>query len=365
MSLLKLIFTIAVIFSSSFAFAVDKEGALQLAKDHAIYFKYNRAQNNQPTVVLLNGLIYPLKNWDAYFNKLSSLGYGVVQIAYSTQPESLRHLKGELPYFSKITMTTHGPKQIGLETSDLASDIMEVIDHLGLKQFHLLTLSYGSIVGSYIAENFSNRLQSVTLVAPAVLPSNRYLAYGESRHQFYVLQKKFNFNAFYDPDYFYDLELYQSMRLLVEPQKSTYDLNGVGFENFFSGVFQMARSAKYFDLKDFTGSRWPKTTLVIASLEETELQKDQFRFWKEKSKSASDSRLIFVDGAPHAIPGVFPDSMVEITDKIIKDQITSSQSTYQIEKSQWLEQCLISGITPCEEHSGSSDSTSGSLGSSK
>src|SRR5690606_31424411 len=109
------------VLSSATAFAATKEGALRLADDHAVYFKYNEAKSGQPTVVLLNGLIYPISNWKSYFDQLSSLGYGVVQISYSTQSESLRYLKGDLPYFAKMTTTFQGPKQVGVETSDLAN----------------------------------------------------------------------------------------------------------------------------------------------------------------------------------------------------------------------------------------------------
>ncbi|MCO5113118.1 MAG: alpha/beta hydrolase [Bdellovibrionaceae bacterium] len=355
---LSLILMMGMGLSQAWALNVDEEGILELAKDHTVYYRYTKPVADKPTVVLLNGLIYSISHWDQYYQEMTQKGYGVLQVAYSTQPESLRGLEGEAPYFSRFIMTLQGPSMQGLETKDLASDILKTADFLGIKKFHLLTLSYGSIVGSHIANHHADRVLSVILVAPAVISSNRYIPYGASRHAHYLLQHKVNVNPFYDPDYFYDAEIYQSMRLIMQPQIATLDLEGVGFENFFNGVYQMARSAKYFDLKDQADKAWPKTTLVMASIEDAPLQKDQLQFWKLKQQAAKNSQLIFVDGAPHAIPGAYPKVMSMITDAILESQVTKPESTFSIDSAQWWEGCVNSKGQACEQFVGSSSGSS-------
>lgn len=313
------------------------EGSIELSESRAVAYKYIPAQAGQPTIVMLNGLIYPLENWQEYITAMAEKGYGVLLVAYSTQPESLRHTQG-IPYYSRIKATISGLNQTGLEISDLATDVMSVVDHLNLDRFHLQTLSFGSIIGSYIANNFADRLESVTLVSPAVMPSHRYTPYGESRHNFYLWQNQININPFYVPDYYYDLELYQTMRMILQTQYSTFDLEGTNFEYFFNGVYQMARSTKYFDLKDEAKQPWPQTNIILASDEDPTLKRDQINFWNEKFKVAPESRLIEIMDVPHAIPGSNPLSLAEVSLALLANSVAAGEHQFFSETNTWYDQ---------------------------
>lgn len=329
MGLLKFIFVVVfLIANNSFASTQIQEGVVEVSKNRAVYYKYSLAEPGKPTVVLLNGLIYPLANWDAYLSNLIEKGYGVILPAYSTQPESLRHTQNT-PYFALLDFTLEGVNQVGLETKDLADDIMYVVDKLGVSQFHLQTLSYGSIVGSYIADHYANRISGVSLIAPAVMSSHRYTPYGQSRHNFYLWQKSIDINPFYNPDDYYGFELYQSMSMIMSSQKNSFDLKDISYNDFFSGVYQMARSSVYFDLKDEAEKTWPDTYLILASGEDANLQKDQLKYWALKKAAFPNSRYVLVEGAPHAIPGVNPDTLLEITDRILSNQMPPGEYVYK------------------------------------
>jgi pimeloyl-ACP methyl ester carboxylesterase len=333
--IITLVFTLSVVFSVV-SQAQIQEGHIEISDSRAVAYNYVPAKAGKPTIVLLNGLIYSLKNWEAYVNLLADDGYGVVLVAYSTQPESLRKTKST-PYFSKITTTINGPAQVGLEVKDLADDVMQVVDHLKIDQFHLQTLSFGSIVGSYIANNFKSRTQTVSLISPAVMSSHRYTPYGDSRHKFYVWQNQININPFYVPDYYYDLELLQTMSLMLITQYKTYDLDGIKYKHFFNGVYQMARASKYFDLKDESDKDWSTTYLILASGEDASLRRDQMNYWNEKRVAAKDSRLIEVEGAPHAIPGTHPAGIFKITDAILKGELNPGEFKFYTQGNQWTE----------------------------
>lgn len=338
-----------------------QEGVVHISDQRAVYYQYVEPQLGRPTVVLLNGWIYPLKNWEQYLIELSSKGYGVVLIAYSTQSESLRHVQTK-PYYEKLKFGPTGyPYHEGIETKDLADDVLAVVDELKLPRFHVQTLSYGSIVGSYLANHHADRLETLTLITPVVIPSQRYTPYGESRHVHYLWLNDINFNPFFIPDHSYDLEIYQSLRLVMEFGKSNLDFEGIGFETFLNGVFQMGRSAKYFDLKDEAGNVWPKTHVIFASEEEPALLKDQLNFWKLKKADAPDTTMVLVQGAPHAIPGAFPEALADISNRLFTGTISSGSHTYQAASLTWdsLDN-PESAINSCGFYLGKNNSSSGS-----
>ncbi len=325
MRVIKLFIILSTLMWTFISYANDiKDGVVQISDQRAVYYQHVKAKAGKPTIVLLNGWIYPIKNWETYVNELAAKGYGVVLVAYSTQTESLRYVK-TTPHYEDLKSVPLGQIHKGIETKDLADDVMSVVDKLGIDKFHMQTLSYGSIVGSFIANNFANRVRSVTLITPAVVPSNRYTPYGESRHLYYVWLNEVNKNSFIIPDDWYDLEIYQSLRLVMEFQKKKMDLNGVSFERFLNGAFQMGRSTKYFDLKDEATQSWPNVNVILASQEEPMLLKDQFRFWDIKEKSSPESRLVLMEDVPHAIPGAQPFLLAELTDQLLSKTISPGE----------------------------------------
>ncbi len=294
-----------------------EDGVVELASDHKVYYRYQAAEAGKPTVVLMNGLIYAVENWDEYFNELSKDGTGVLQVAYSTQPESLQALQGETPYFAKMTYHPFFQWiQSGLEIQDLVDETMAVVDVLEISQFNLVSLSYGSIPATELALQNKDRVNHFVLIAPAVMTSGRYNAYGASRHAWYqTLKQSGNIYA----DYFYDAEIGNTLSFLVTQNK--YSFENVPFKNFYSGVYQMARASKWFDLKDYADADLPSTSLFVASMEEAALYKDQIQFWEMMENNPAKRSLVTFAGSYHAIPGVAPEVAAEQTRLAINEQL--------------------------------------------
>jgi len=308
------------IFSLSVQASAFTEDVLEIADNHKVYFRYQVAKDNMPTIVLLNGLIYSVEHWDEYFSELATAGYGVVQVSYSSQPESLRYLT-TLPFFSEPIVTLQGPSMVGLETQTLVDEVMGVLDRLEIQDFSILSLSYSSIVSSELAVQNKERVKNLILIGPAVRSAHRYNAYGQSRHAFYTFQKSMGGPA----DYYYDLELYSTMSLTVAP--AAQGVKDVDPQDFFHGVYQMARSSKWFDLKDYADADLPPTYLFLATREDPPLLEDQKKFWTLMTSNPAKKSLVTFRGAEHALPGVAPEITAKMTIKVINGEVTESENT--------------------------------------
>jgi len=298
----------------------SEQHVLKIGDGHHVFYRYHPAEPGEPTLVLMNGLIYDLDNWNKFYEEMKSRGFGILQTAYSTQPESLRTLDGERPFFAETSMTIQGPRQSGIEIQTLVDETMAVIDHLGIDEFSVLSLSYGSIPSSVLASQNKDRIKHLILSAPAVMASHRYNAYGASRHMWYSALP-----AFYE--YYYDAELYNTMMPLVLGQGTP---EGVQSLDFFHGVYQMARSTKWFDLKDMAEEALPKTHLFLASREDPTLYPDQIRFWELMEQNPAKGKMILFEGAPHALPGVVPEEVAEQTEKLIRGRVRRSETVIDV-----------------------------------
>ncbi len=287
-------------------YAVE-QGVIEIADNHKVYFKYQKAKKGKPTIVLLNGLIYSLDNWNRYFELMTKQDFGVVLFAYSTQPESLRELSVP-PYFSEVEYVMQGARQKGATTQSLANELMHSIDALNIKDFHLLSLSYGSVVAAEMAKQYKHRIQSLIFAAPAVLASHRYNAWGKSRHAWYEAIRP-------NGDYYYDQEMYSSMFAIISA--GNYSFPGVEFMDFFNGVFHMGSSAKWFDLKDYVTADLPPTHLFLASREDGPLLEDQLHFWELMKQNPTRGSFTMFEGGEHALPGIVPEAVAQITTEIL------------------------------------------------
>lgn len=319
----KILFVMIGLLFTSPSFALE-EGLFEVSENHHVYYRYQEAKPGQPTLVLMNGLIYAIENWDEYFNELSQSGVGVLQMAYSTQPESLAELT-ELPFYAVPKLTPFGMVPKGIETQTLVNESMAVIDALGIDRFTLASLSYGSIVAAEMAVQQKDRIDELILMAPAVMNSGRYNPYGQSRHNYYTLLKSAG-NPLADISY--DGELFATLSALITPLKYNYE--DVPFTYFFAGVYQMVRSSKWFDLKDYANADLPPTYMFLASLEDKPLYRDQLLFWEMMDSNSSRRGLVTFEGSYHAIPGVAPEKCAEQTLLILEDKMKSTESKVKV-----------------------------------
>jgi esterase len=98
---------------------------------------------NSACIVLLHGMLGNMDNWRSQARRLST-HFRVIT------PDLRNH--GDSPHLS------------GMRYQDMASDVLTLMDHLGIKQFDLLGHSMGGKVAMEIALNHAERLQRLIIV---------------------------------------------------------------------------------------------------------------------------------------------------------------------------------------------------------
>lgn len=300
------------------------EGQLEIAEDHKVYYRYSEAAPGKPTMVLLNGLIYSLDNWNVFLGQLENKGIGYVLTAFSTQAESIA-LLDETPYFAKPVLTMNGWNQANTEIQTLVDETLAVVDSLGIDKFDLMSLSYGSIIATTLALQQKQRIKSFILMSPAIMPSNRYYPLGEADYQYFLNLKNSSTGAFVDVDYLYDVKYYQTLSTVVNPLQNFSD--EVSFLDFFHGIYQMVRAAKWFDLKDFAMADLPPTSLFLASKEEANLGEDQLRLWNLMENNPARKSMVMFEGALHGLVGVSPVVAADMVEKAITGKLSAGEMT--------------------------------------
>ena len=301
----------------------------EIAENHKVAYRYTPPQDGKETIVLTNGLIYSLDYWSEYYDGLVEQGYGVLLIAFSTQPESLSFLdSGVVPHFGSIGInladpaaSTYDYKLDHLESQTLVDEVVSLINHLEIDDFHLVSLSYSSFISINIAIQQKNRIKTFIPMAPAVMPSNRYDPIGSAKHNFYEMLRM---NPFVNADYLSDFELYSIMYWALFQQFVNLPNKLTDFDKFFNGVYQMVRSVKWKDLKDYRNADLPITHLFLAAKEEAALYDDQLKFWELMEPNQAKGSLVVFLEALHALPSSATNGAIEQTIKAVEGELNEN-----------------------------------------
>jgi len=122
-----------------------------------------------PAVVLLNGNDSQAIYWPAAFVG-DLLGAGFQVIRYDDRDAGLSEWLGFPEGFDPMAWTPEQPPPYPLEA--LASDLLGLLDRLGISDAHLVGVSMGGMVAQLVAIAAPQRVRSLTLLAST--PSNPY-----------------------------------------------------------------------------------------------------------------------------------------------------------------------------------------------
>lgn len=277
-----------------------------------IHVEISRGQNARPIFVFLNGLVYDLHRWDAVTDELIRQGATVVRYAFSGQPENLRLLgKGEDPAFF-----THG-----LELADLTEELNQVISQIGLTgRVNIVGLSYGASVAADFATRHPERVDSLILLAPLVIPLESYDTNGRwlkawlnsvrfwenapcdfygAINPFFCQARDYWYDSFYDSFY----RRYLDDRI----QRIPSDLDPTLYKK---SIFHLVRAVRDFDLRSYA-NLLHDTHLVIAGADSADLRHDQERVWSDV-RSEQRRSLTIIRDVEHALPDTAPKRTAEI-----------------------------------------------------
>lgn len=221
-----------------------EKGFIRLKDGVERYVETTPARDGKPTLVLLNGLVYPISRWGAFEDDLKKNGYGVVNYYFRGQHLTLKKEAGKdgTPAFFAT----------GLEATDFADELDGLLTALKIKSpVTLIGLSYGAHIAAAFAERYPARVKDVVFLAPLVVSLDHYSPEGQ-----WVLWNldvlKLTWGPFLGP-VFYEAAYAQIYRNYlgsrIVPDKVPEEMADRP-DIYKESIFHLVRAARDFDLRE-------------------------------------------------------------------------------------------------------------------
>ncbi len=282
--------------------AAQTKKAIKVSNDDLVYFEYLPGDSDKTPIVLAGGLYYELRNFEQYKTSLAMQGFPIVIVARRTQPESLAQYKGKhKPAFLDSL------KRPTLET--FADDHKAVIDHLGFKKVNIMTLSYGSSVGTALALKYPDIYNEITLVAPLMYTGDMTPAEFKQQMQIESFLKLNPFTSKFTISALHEVMAEKNGHRIIDNMVRPDSIaNQVSKEWLYAGVQADTRAVENgrFDLRQIDLSKLKNEKILIAGLENPYLLKIQMDYFLEQIKNNPELKVIFFEGAAHAINAAAP-----------------------------------------------------------
>lgn len=240
---------------------------------HSIYYEFHRASDpHAETVVISNGLHYEIKNYKKLIKELKRKNVNVLVYAHRSQHESLEESK------------KRGIQEVrDFTLVDLAKDLSELVNSLQIdRPIHLVGLSFGASVATVFAKKFSNRVASVSYLAPLVRLAPEFVQARQLR-------------KFWSP----------------------FWMASSGLQEYSIEIEAMLDAIEKFDLKD-AKVRHP-VLMVLAEKEDGYLKAQQQKVVEDWITGKRDLRAVEILGGEHSLPTSSPKELAEILIDFIKN----------------------------------------------
>ena len=124
-------------------------------------------RDSDPALLLVMGLGGQLIDWpDEVLGSLCQAGWRVIR--FDNRDVGLSRLKGEEPEasltYAAIRYRLGLPVEAPYHLRDMAADGLQLMDQLGIEQFHLLGASMGGMIAQHMADLAPERVRSLTLL---------------------------------------------------------------------------------------------------------------------------------------------------------------------------------------------------------
>lgn len=267
------------------AIAADQKGFVKIAEGRELYIDYIEPQPGKPIAVLLNGLTYSTRQWDAFTRELQGNGLGILRYD---------------PMGMGQTLLKYGAPREAVNYRDQIADLHALLNTLGISQpVHVVGLSYGGALALQFGHEHPNRVASLIIMAPFIAPLEQQDNWIRLQVQQTRLLYPWN-NATYDElyDYFLKLNIVTTYPF-VEP---------IVLENAYKleATFRMVQGIRKFIAKDISKFQ-PNVAvhLVIARQDQYIDNKIHDDFWKLLQDGTQASRL-YMETTDHKIPETSP-----------------------------------------------------------
>lgn len=290
----------SILLFAQFGQATQK-GFVKVRIDRQLYYEYEAPQNNQPTVVLLNGLTYGTEQYAGLAKSLVKKGIGVLRFDFDGMGK---------------TLLKYGPAVNPFPVEQQASDLKTLLSVLNIsKPYNLMGLSYGGGVLAYFAMKYPQLVDNLIMVSPYTQP----LASQEQwiKSQIWLTRQTQPWNRATD-DELYDFFLHEII-YATYPQAEPIVL-----EHPFKleAIFNLIRGIRKF-VPIEVAAEMPKVQLhlVVAGLDQYIPQEVLENYWKALPQSNKMSRLQVL-GVEHKITEVVPGFMASwITEILNKNKL--------------------------------------------
>lgn len=273
------------------------EGFIKVRPDRELYVEYVKAQPGRPTVVLLNGLTYSLRQYDAFANRLKERGLGVVRFDFDGMGKTLlRYIPSVSPYM----------------WDQQAKDLKALLVAMKIaRPYNLVGLSYGGGIQTAFATLFPNDVKNLVMIAPYTEPLKSQDTWIRSQVQ--ATRATFPANPYSDDD-LYDFYLRQYVY-------GTYpSAEPIVLENPFKleAVYNLVRGIRRF-LPIEEAHKLPAGTVhLMVAVSDQYIPKEVLEnFWSRVPASARMSR-IRVYQTEHKMPESIPDFTAAWVNFILK-----------------------------------------------
>ncbi len=257
------------------------KGFIEVAPGRELYVDYVKAKNNQPTVILLNGLTYSTRQWDAMTFYLLQKGIGVVRYDM---------------YGQGMTLLKYAPITAAIPYLDQVADLKVLLTKMQLKApYNFAGLSYGGGIAAAYAEAYSQDIKNIILISPYTMPlSNQDKSI---LRQIQATRIAFPMNPATD-DELYDFFLRQNVY-------TTYPLlEPIVLENPYKldATFHLVQGIrKYFPVKDPTHAP-PGGLHMMVARQDQYITMDVFDAYWDAAPVATHGSRLRINGSEHKIP---------------------------------------------------------------
>lgn len=261
------------------------KGFVSISSQRELYVDYVRAKNNQPTVILLNGLTYSTVQWNQMVEPLLLRGVGILRYDMAGMGE---------------TLIKYAPILSAISYKDQVKDLKSLLTAMKINgPYNLVGLSYGGGIALGYAAAYPNDIKNIILIAPYTKPLEQQDQW--IRSQIWATRNMFPYNPSTD-DELYDYFLQQIVYATYPQVEPSILANPY----ILPSVFRMTQGIRKFRPMDITENLPARSVhLMIA-------RKDQYinpevleSYWDAVPKESRASR-IYVNDSEHKMPEAVP-----------------------------------------------------------
>jgi pimeloyl-ACP methyl ester carboxylesterase len=302
--------------------AAGQLGTVVKSRSKHIAYEFTQGAPGAPTILLFNGLVFELEKFEPFTTALVARGYSVLTYAYSVQPESIKSLGLNTPYFLDYNERP--------TLRDLSLEGEEVLRQLQINTpVVFVGLSYGTAPAVTLARLAPGRASQIILISPLAVPSD---AFAEQQKVVDLWNDMIRQTPIWGPILVNQTQenIVQNYASYLVADPSNQFASGVYPEYIAQGLVAQIRAAEDFRLLDVDFRALPRVDFIVSGHDIPLRLHNQLDGYRNMLVQGHDGSFTYLRNAPHISPEADPYDVADAVDFNIR---TSSQpsGTYLID----------------------------------